>query len=103
MEDELGEGPKTSLKIGKNVIYWHRKERIFDVLEISTIYNGLCHVILPRNVSSDPGDRFPFEFFSNTTSEDDQLTGIKLQFSSKVVLKCHLLCDTKDTKMISWL
>ena len=83
LEDENGVGPKTPLNIGMNKIFWHGKNRVFDVREIPTIFSGLCHVILPHNVSSDPGDRFTFEFFSNVTLEEDQLTEIKIQFSSK--------------------
>ena len=83
LEDENGVGQKTPLNIGMNDIFWHGKNRVFDVREIPTIFSGLCHVILPHNVSSDPGDSFTFEFFSNVTLEEDQLTEIKIQFSSK--------------------
>ena len=83
LEDENGVGQKTPLNIGMNDIFWHGKNRVFDVREIPTIFSGLCHVILPHNVSSEPGDRFTFQFFSNVTLEEDQLTEIKIQFSSK--------------------
>ena len=83
LEDENGDEGKTPLKIGMNTIFWHGKNRVFDVREVPTIFSGLCHVILPHDVSSEPGDRFTFEFFSNITLEEDQLSEIKIQFSSK--------------------
>ena len=83
LEDENGHGEKTPLKIGMNTIFWHGKNRVFDIREIPTIFSGLCYVILPHNVSSDPGDRFTFEFFSSITLEEDQLGEIKIEFSSK--------------------
>ena len=83
-EQELGkDGEKVALKLGINTIMWKGKERKLNVKEIPTIFSGLCHVILPEDVNSDKGDRFPFEFVVKAQEDEkDTINEIKLQFSS---------------------
>ena len=83
-EHELGENAKkVPLTIGMNTVFWKKKYRMFNVKEIPTIFSGLCHVILPNNVNSDKGDRFPFEIIAEAQEDNkDTIHEIKLQFSS---------------------
>ena len=59
------------------------KNIIFNVLEIETVFSGLCYGILPINVSSNPGERYIFKLDTKIATTKDQVSTINLQFSSK--------------------
>ena len=53
------------------------------MLEIETVFSGLCYGILPINVSSNPGERYIFKLDTKIATTKDQVSTINLQFSSK--------------------
>ena len=64
LEDDLDDKSGIFLKVGKNIITWNNASIAFEIRKIESIFNGLCHVILPLNLSS-PGIRYPFFFQTN--------------------------------------
>ena len=71
------------MAVGKNQFKRNRKDIIFEVQEIETIFSGLCYGILPFNVSSKPGERYIFKLDTKIATTKDQVSKINLQFSSK--------------------
>ena len=71
------------MAVGKNEFKRNRKDIIFEVQEIETIFSGLCYGILPFNVSSKPGERYVFKLDTKIATTKDQVSKINLQFSSK--------------------
>ena len=71
------------MSTGINNINWKGKSLTYDIIQIETIFNGLCHAILPQNVSLEPGDRYIISIHSNISQREDQIGKISLKFSSK--------------------
>ena len=63
----------TFFNVGTNEIKWKGKSLTYEVIEVETIFSGLCIAIRPKNVSLEPGDRYTIEVYSNLT-----LKGCKL-------------------------
>ena len=63
----------TYFDVGTNEIKWKGKSLTYEVIEVETIFSGLCIAIRPKNVSLEPGDRYTIKVYSNLT-----LKGCKL-------------------------
>ena len=57
------------LHVGTNEFQWNGKSLIYEVIEIESIFYGLCQAIRPKNVRLEPGDRYWISIVNNKTEK----------------------------------